>query len=614
MTSQGAVPTVSLAILTLNELEGARRLFDLIPFAAVDEAFVVDGGSTDGTREFVEGRGIPVVVQERPGRGEAFRVAVRRARGDLVVFFSPDGNEDPADIPKFRRYFASGYDLIIASRMMRGSRNEESDQFIKPRKWANQAFTLIAHLIWNPRALTGGGYVTDSINGYRAIRRQAFDTLGLDVTDFTIEYQMTIRAIRRRLRIVEFPTREGPRIGGVSKVGSIDAGIRFSRTLLREVLSGARPPGRHANDGTGPSATPRASDAPCRRETLPPAAPAGKTALISGITGQDGSYLAERLVEKGYEVHGIVRRASTSGLGRLARLLDGPGQARVHLHYGDLSDPARLGQIVRAVRPQELYHLAAQSEAGLSFEIPEYTAETTGLGMLRILEALRAADVPARVFHAASSEMFGWAKASPQDETTPFHPRTPYAVAKAFAYWTAVNYREAYGMFVCNGIMYNHESPRRGENFFTRKVTRAAARIKAGIQDRLTLGDLSAERDWGYAPEYVEAMWLMLQQPEPDDYVIATGETHTAEAFVEAAFKELGLDWRDHVEVAVEHLRPAQGENLIGNASKARERLGWVAATRFPDLVRIMVEADWALVAGEDRRADAVRHQEGVRR
>jgi len=572
---------------------------------------VVDGGSTDGTREFFETRGVPAVVQEIPGRGEAFRLAVRRARGDLIIFFSPDGNEDPTDIPKFRPYFEAGYDLVIASRMMRGGRNEEGDQAIKPRKWANQAFTLAAHLLWHPRALTGRGYITDSINGYRAIRRDAFDALGLDAADFTIEYQMTMRALRHGLRIIEFPTHEGPRIGGISKVGSLDAGTRFSRTLIREILAGARrrPPGADI---------PRRTHAPITstpREDGRAAAPAGeRTALITGITGQDGSYLAELLVEKGYEVHGIVRRASTSGLGRLAGLLDGPGGLHVHLHYGDLSDPARLGQIIRAVRPEELYHLAAQSEAGFSFEIPEYTAETTGLGMLRILEALRAAELPARVFHAASSEMFGWARESPQDETTRFHPRTPYAVSKAFAYWTAVNYREAYGIFVCNGLLYNHESPRRGENFFTRKVTLAAARIEAGLQDRLTLGDLSAQRDWGYAPEYVTAMWLMLQQPEPDDYVVATGETHSTEEFVTAAFAEVGRDWRNHVEVTAKHLRTAQGENLCGNASKARKRLGWAPVTRFRELVRIMMEADCALVAEEPRRPGAARRPEGVRR
>lgn len=606
-------PSVSLAILTLDEVDGARALYDAIPFAAVDEAFVVDGGSTDGTREFFEARSVPVLVQERPGRGEAFRVAVRRARSDVVVFFSPDGNEDPADIPRFRPYFAEGYDLVIASRMMRGGRNEEGDQLFRPRKWANQAFTLVAHAVWNPRALTGRGYVTDSINGYRAIRRAVFDALALDVTDFTIEYQMTIRALRRRLRVVEFPTREGPRIGGVSKVGSVDAGIRFTRTLVREIFTdlGARP---------GPVDRSRPDPVPPRPAPAPggeggrTAAPGGRTALITGITGQDGSYLAELLVEKGYEVHGIVRRSSTSGLSRLSGLLEGPGGTRVHLHHGDLSDPARLVQIVQAVRPDELYHLAAQSEAGLSFEIPEYTAETTGLGMLRILEALRAAAVPAKVFHAASSEMFGSPGVSPQDETTPFHPRTPYAVAKTFAYWIGVNYREAYGMFVCNGLMYNHESPRRGESFLTRKVTRAAARIAAGLQPRLALGDLSARRDWGYAPEYVAAMWLMLQQPEPDDYVIATGETHSVQDFVEAAFTVVGLDWRDHVDVAAEHFRPAEGESLRGNAAKAKARLGWSPSATFSDLVRIMVEADCALAAHAVGRTPAAWAEERITR
>ncbi|HLY21474.1 MAG TPA: GDP-mannose 4,6-dehydratase [bacterium] len=317
---------------------------------------------------------------------------------------------------------------------------------------------------------------------------------------------------------------------------------------------------------------------------------------MTGITGQDGSYLAELLLAKGYDVHGTIRRTSSSAVGRLAALLDGPGGPRIHLHHADLADAGRVVEVIRAVRPDELYHLAAQSEAGLSFEIPEYTADITALGMLRVLDALRAAGCATRVFHAASSEMFGAAASSPQNESTPFHPRTPYAVSKAFAYWTAVNYREAYGMFVCNGILYNHESPRRGENFFTRKVTRAVARIKAGLQKGLTLGDLSAQRDWGYAPEYVDAAWRMLQQPEPDDYVIATGETHSVEQFVDAAFAEAGLAWRDHVETAAQHVRPAQGENLVGDASKARDRLGWVAATRFHEIVRLMVEADCALV------------------
>jgi|GEM_PF-73594 len=594
---------VSLAILTLNEIDAVRNIFDRIPLAAVDEAFVVDGGSTDGTREFFVARGLPVIVQEVRGRGEAFRLAVRRAQGDLVVFFSPDGNEDPADIPRFREYCERGYDVIIASRMMRGARNEESDQLIKPRKWANQGYTLIANLLWNTRAcLTGRGYVTDSINGYRAIRREAFDVLGLDVKDFTIEYQMTIRALRRGLRIVEFPTREGPRIGGVSKVGSMDAGRRFTRTLARETLAGMPLPPRESAGAPPPTPAPSSAAAPGGHAGAPPRR---KTALITGITGQDGSYLAEILVAKGYDVHGTIRRTSSSGLGRLAALLDGPGGPRIHLHHADLADAGRVVEVIRAVRPDELYHLAAQSEAGLSFEIPEYTADITALGMLRVLEALRVAGCATRVFHAASSEMFGAAASSPQDEGTSFHPRTPYAVSKAFAYWTAVNYREAYGMFVCNGILYNHESPRRGENFFTRKVTRAVARIKAGLQHGLTLGDLSAQRDWGYAPEYVDAAWRMLQQPEPDDYVIATGETHSAEQFVEAAFAEAGLSWRDHVETAAQHLRPAQGQNLRGDASKARDRLGWVAATRFREIVRLMVEADCALVGGAAGRPAA---------
>jgi len=321
-----------------------------------------------------------------------------------------------------------------------------------------------------------------------------------------------------------------------------------------------------------------------------------KTALISGITGQDGSYLAGLLVEKGYAVHGIVRPADPIGLSNLADLLHPSKRDSVQLHHADIREKDRLRQIIQTVEPDELYHLAAQSDPGRSFECPGYTAEVVGLGTVRILEAVREIGLPTKVFHAASSAMFGRVEISPQDETTPFYPMTPYAAAKVFAYWLCVNFREAYGMFVCNGILYNHESPRRGGNFFTRKVTKAAARIRAGLQDRLSLSDLSASRDWGYAPEYVTAMWLMLQRESPDDYVVATGEMHSAEEFVEAAFAEAGLDWKHHVDV-IPQSRPARAENLCGNTSKARERLGWVATTRFRDLVRIMVEADCALVA-----------------
>lgn len=324
-----------------------------------------------------------------------------------------------------------------------------------------------------------------------------------------------------------------------------------------------------------------------------------RVALISGITGQDGSYLADLLVEQGYEVHGLIRRVSTSGTARLAHLL-GPDPPQIQLHYAELTEAARLAQVIEQVRPDELYHLAAQSEAGLSFELPAYTAEITGLGTLRILEAVRASRLPVKVFHAASSEMYGVAREIPQNEATPFYPRSPYGVAKVFAYWTVVNYREAYGMFVCNGILFNHESPRRGENFVTRKITRGVARIAAGLQPKITLGDLTSERDWGYAPDYVRAMWLMLQQNAPDDYVVATGETHSVEEFVAAAFAEAGLDWRGYVEVDARYFRPVQSENLRGDAARARARLGWAPATTFQDLVRTMVHADMALVGGRE--------------
>lgn len=332
-----------------------------------------------------------------------------------------------------------------------------------------------------------------------------------------------------------------------------------------------------------------------------------KVALITGVTGQDGSYLAELLVGKEYEVHGMLRRVSSASTRHLEALLQTPAAQRVHLHYGEMSDGGRLMHLIREVEPDELYHLAAQSEAGLSFELPVYTAEVTGVGTLRVLEAVRHSRLPVKVFHAASSEMYGAPEASPQNEHTPFRPRSPYAMAKLLGYWAAVNYREAYGLFICNGLLFNHESPRRGENFVTRKITRAAARITAGVQDRLTLGDLSARRDWGYAPDYVRGMWAMLQQEAPDDYVLATGETHSVEEFAAAAFREVGLEWREYVDVAAHHFRSARGEDLRGDASKARTRLGWTATTRFDDLVRIMVAADVALARQELSAGEAPR-------
>lgn len=323
-----------------------------------------------------------------------------------------------------------------------------------------------------------------------------------------------------------------------------------------------------------------------------------KKALITGITGQDGSYLAELLLDKGYEVHGIIRRASTFNTGRIDHLYADPhiNGVRLFLHYGDISDSTNLIKLLYRIQPDEVYHLAAQSHVRVSFDIPEYTGDVTGLSTIRILEAIRETGVKAKFYQASSSEMFGQVKEVPQTETTPFHPRSPYGVAKVYAYWSTVNYRESYGLFACNGILFNHESPRRGETFVTRKVTRAAARIKAGLQDKLFLGNLDAQRDWGYAKEYVEAMWLMLQQDAPDDYVIATGETHSVSEFVEAAFSSVGLDWHHHVEIDPKYYRPAEVDLLIGDASKAKRILGWQPATTFKDLVSLMVDADMATV------------------
>ncbi|HWB36754.1 MAG TPA: GDP-mannose 4,6-dehydratase [Rugosimonospora sp.] len=318
-----------------------------------------------------------------------------------------------------------------------------------------------------------------------------------------------------------------------------------------------------------------------------------RVALITGITGQDGSYLAELLLDKGYVVHGIKRRSSSFNTERVELIDVHPRHpdARMFLHYGDLTDVASLVGVIRDVRPDEVYNLAAQSHVRLSFDIPGYTADVTGLGAVRVLEAIRMAGVNPRVYQASSSEMFG-STPPPQSETTPFHPRSPYACAKVYAYWAAVNYRESWGMHCTNGILFNHESPRRGENFVTRKITRAVARIEAGIQDRLYLGNLDAVRDWGYAPEYVEAMWLALQQDSPDDFVVATGEGHTVREFLDLAFRHVGLDWPDHVRVDPAYLRPAEVDALVGDSGKARRVLGWEPKTLFPDLVRIMVDAD----------------------
>jgi GDPmannose 4,6-dehydratase len=335
-----------------------------------------------------------------------------------------------------------------------------------------------------------------------------------------------------------------------------------------------------------------------------------KTALVTGITGQDGSYLAELLLSKGYEVHGIVRRASTFNSERLDDIYQDPHESgrQLFLHYGDLTDAVALGNLLREVMPDEVYHLGAQSHVKVSFEIPEYTADVTGTGTIRLLEAIRAAKVETRFYQASSSEMFGSAP-PPQDESTPFHPRSPYGAAKVFGYWATVNYREAYGMYAVNGILFNHESPRRGETFVTRKVTRAVARIKHGLQERLYLGNLDAVRDWGYAPEYVEGMWRMLQAPSPSDYVLATGVGATVRDFTAAAFSAAGMSWEDHVEVDPNYYRPAEVDRLIGDASKAKAELGWTASTHWRDLATLMTGADIDLLdaelAGKRVRVDA---------
>ena len=336
-----------------------------------------------------------------------------------------------------------------------------------------------------------------------------------------------------------------------------------------------------------------------------PGVPATKRALITGITGQDGSYLAEFLLAKGYEVHGIIRRASTFNTSRIDALYQDPhvNGVRLFLHYGDIADSTNLIKLLYRLQPDEVYHLAAQSHVRVSFDIPEYTADVTALGTIRILEAIRETGVSSRFYQASSSEMYGKAQEVPQRETTPFYPRSPYAAAKLHAYWMAVNYRESYGLFTCNGILFNHESPRRGETFVTRKITRAVAAIKSGLQNTLYLGNLEARRDWGYAPEYVEAMWLMLQHDTPDDYVVATGETHSVREFLEEAFSCVGLDWQQHVEINARYFRPSEVDLLIGDATKARTVLGWRPKTAFRDLVRLMVDADIALAArpGEQR-------------
>ena len=321
-----------------------------------------------------------------------------------------------------------------------------------------------------------------------------------------------------------------------------------------------------------------------------------RRALITGITGQDGSYLAELLLAKGYEVHGLVRRASTFNTTRIDHVRE-----KIALHYGDLVDSISLRTVLENVKPHEVYNLAAQSHVRVSFEMPEYTSDVTGTGVCRLLEALRTSAIGARFYQASSSELFGKVHEVPQRETTPFHPRSPYACAKAYAAYMTQNYREAYGMFACNGILFNHESPRRGENFVTRKITRAVGRIAAKTQTKVALGNLDAERDWGFAGDYVEAMWQMLQLDAPDDFVIATGEMHSVREFLEIAFGRVGLDWKAHVELDSRHLRPSEVDQLCGDASKAKQVLGWTPKVSFRGLVEMMVDADVELAKREAR-------------
>jgi GDPmannose 4,6-dehydratase len=331
-----------------------------------------------------------------------------------------------------------------------------------------------------------------------------------------------------------------------------------------------------------------------------------KKALITGITGQDGSYLAELLLGKGYEVYGIIRRSSSFNTSRIDPIYEDPHvpHRRLHLVYGDLNDASSLNRILRTVQPDEIYNLGAQSHVRVSFDIPEYTGEITGLGTIRLLEAVRESGLKPKFYQASSSEMFGKVLEVPQRETTPFYPRSPYGAAKVYAYWMTVNYREAYDLFACNGILFNHESPRRGETFVSRKITKAAARIKLGMQHDLYLGNLDAKRDWGFAGDYVHAMWMMLQASQPEDFVIATGETHTVRELLELAFSRLQLDWRKHVQIDSKYYRPTEVDLLIGDATKAKQVLGWEPKVRFEELVCMMVDAD---LAAERERIEGIK-------
>jgi len=323
-----------------------------------------------------------------------------------------------------------------------------------------------------------------------------------------------------------------------------------------------------------------------------------KKALITGITGQDGSYLVELLLKKGYEVYGVIRRSSSFNTGRIDHIYKDPHlpDANMKLVFGDLNDASSLNRILRDVQPDEIYNLGAQSHVRVSFDVPEYTAEVTGLGAIRLLDAIRETGVKTRFYQASSSELFGLVQEVPQKETTPFYPRSPYACAKLYAYWITKNYREAYDLYACNGILFNHESPRRGETFVTRKITKALANIKFGLQKKLYLGNLDAKRDWGFAGDYVEAMWLMLQQDKPDDFVIATGETYSVRNFLEEAFSYAGLDWKQYVEIDSKYFRPTEVELLIGDASKAKKILNWEPKVKFKELVKMMVDSDMETV------------------
>jgi GDPmannose 4,6-dehydratase len=344
-----------------------------------------------------------------------------------------------------------------------------------------------------------------------------------------------------------------------------------------------------------------------------------KRALITGITGQDGSYLSELLLEQGYEVHGIIRRTSTFNTDRIDHIYEDPhnDKAQLFLHYGDLTDGVTLRRILEEIKPVEIYNLGAQSHVRVSFDTPEYTVDAVGMGTLRLLEAIRdyqqRTGIQVRFYQAGSSEMFGKVMEIPQKETTPFYPRSPYACAKVYAHWQTINYRESYNLFACNGILFNHESPRRGETFVTRKITRALARIVAGKQKQLYLGNLDSKRDWGYAKDYVRGMWLMLQQDEPDDYVLSTNETHSIREFLDIAFGYVNLDWHDYVEFDPRYLRPAEVDILIGDSTKAREKLGWQPSVTFEELVALMVEADLEVLGLSSPKGQSIKDHAFIR-